>query len=78
MEATPVPRDLLRVQADWCRTYETLGNSTGTVGVAALRRRVLHLSVRILWHPHWAAQENSSAARVELRLQARAMEPRSA
>jgi hypothetical protein len=78
MEATPYPRDLLRVQADWSRTYETLANSTGGFGVTALRRRLLHLSVQILWHPRWAAQENSPAARIELRRQARAMESRSA
>ena len=70
MESSTYPHDLLRAQSDWSRTYAALATTPSTVGTTALRRHLLRLSTRILWHPYWAVRGRSPAARVELRRQA--------
>ncbi|MFD7232105.1 hypothetical protein [Streptomyces sp. NPDC059881] len=63
------PDDLVQAQADWFRTYAALG-APGPRDTAALRRRLLRLSVRVLLHPFWSTGPGRSpAARVELRRQ---------
>ncbi|MFD5571066.1 hypothetical protein [Streptomyces cadmiisoli] len=65
--------DLVRLQADWYRTYTALAVSRPASG-AELRRRLQTLSVRLLWHPYWSGPGRMPAARAELRRQVRAME----
>jgi hypothetical protein len=64
----------MQVQRDWYRTYDALAALPPTVGATALRQRLLLLSSRVVWHPHWSTARSSPAARVELRRQARALE----
>ncbi|MFI0743329.1 hypothetical protein ACH4PU_35440 [Streptomyces sp. NPDC021100] len=53
--------------------YEALTAPRPGASTAALRRRLLRLSVEIQWHPHWSSGPGaSSAGRVELRRLARA------
>ncbi|MFJ2419224.1 hypothetical protein [Streptomyces brevispora] len=49
MEHFPYPADLVQAQREWHATYRTLAE--GPRHAAELRRRLLHLSVRIHWHP---------------------------
>ncbi len=74
MEFAPYPHDLLQAQRDWYRTYNALAALPPPAGTTALRRRLLDLSSRIVWHGHWSAQPSPPAARVELRRLARALE----
>nr|WP_043267132.1 hypothetical protein [Streptomyces sp. CT34] len=78
MAIASYPADLLQAQRDWRRTYEALSVLPPTAGTTALRRRLLLLSSRIVWHQHWSVRRSSPAARVELRRQARALETRAA
>jgi hypothetical protein len=70
MEHAPFPSDLIKLQADWQRTYAALAVPR-PVHTTALRRRLQTLSGQLLWHPYWSVP-GTSAARVELRRQARA------
>ncbi|MGW4249983.1 hypothetical protein [Streptomyces californicus] len=66
MERYPFPPDLVQAQREWHATYRALAD--GSRHAAELRRRLLHLSVWIHWHPHWSTPAGwSCSARVELR-----------
>jgi hypothetical protein len=71
MAAHPaLPHDLVQTQRRWNRTYAELAASR--TDRTELRRRLLRLSSRLLWHPFWKTRAGQSpAARVELRRQAR-------
>ncbi|WP_327328772.1 hypothetical protein OG735_41665 (plasmid) [Streptomyces sp. NBC_01210] len=72
MDASAFPHNLVQAQRDFGATYEALA-APGRHGNTELRRRLLRLSVRILWHPFWTAHPSGApAARIELRRQARA------
>ena len=73
MEHAPFPRDLIKLQVDWQRTYAALAVPC-RVRTTALRRRLQVLSGRLLFHPYWSGPGRMPAARVELRRQARVME----
>ncbi|MEU3433139.1 hypothetical protein [Streptomyces sp. NPDC006863] len=67
MDAIPYPDDLIRAQREWSATYRALA-APRPRHAAELRRRLLHLSVRIECHPFWSTPGGwSTAARVELR-----------
>ncbi|NUK78060.1 hypothetical protein HRW23_11745 [Streptomyces lunaelactis] len=71
MDASAFPDDLVQAQRDFNATYQALA-APGRHGYTELRRRLLRLSVRILWHPFWTAHPaGAPAARIELRRQAR-------
>lgn len=73
MDATDFPDDLVQTQATWNVTYNALAGPRHR-DTTALRRRLLRLSVRLWWHPHWttdAAAGSVPAARTELRQIAR-------
>jgi hypothetical protein len=71
MAQTTFPDDLVQAQEDWNRTYAALAASRPR-STAALRRRLLRLSVRVVCHPFWStAAGQSSACRAELRQLAR-------
>ncbi len=73
MAHTAFPSDLVQTQRDWNRTYARLAGDPAHA--ALLRRRLLWLSSRLLWHPFWRTDPGRSpAARVELRHQARVPE----
>lgn len=72
MEETPFPADLVRLQADWQRTYAALA-APRPVDNTALRRRLHTLSGQLLFHPYWSSSDRLPGARVELRRQARAL-----
>ncbi|MEQ4611438.1 hypothetical protein [Streptomyces sp. B27] len=46
-----------------------VGSAVGidTPRITALRRRLLHLSVRLWWHPYWQSAPSVPAARSALR-----------
>lgn len=70
MANTAFPSDLVQAQRDWNRTYAQLAE--GAPDGTTLRRRLLRLSVRLLWHPFWETERGRSpAARAELRRHAR-------
>ncbi|MFE5301875.1 hypothetical protein [Streptomyces sp. NPDC056632] len=71
MEHYPFPRDLVRTQKAWSATYAALA-AVGNGSTTVLRRRLLHLSVELWWHPFWQTPGAGPAARVELRELARA------
>ncbi|WP_406464698.1 hypothetical protein OH768_52580 [Streptomyces sp. NBC_01622] len=71
MTPTPFPPDLIELQADWQRTYAALA-VPHPAAPTALRRRLHMLSTKLLWHPYFLGPGRTSAARVELRRQARA------
>ncbi|MFB9576161.1 hypothetical protein [Streptomyces yanii] len=71
MEFITFPHELVQAQRDWKSTYQALA-APCLRNRTVLRRRLLHLSARIQWHPFWTADPGrSAAARVELRRQAR-------
>ncbi|WP_327242336.1 hypothetical protein [Streptomyces sp. NBC_01320] len=71
MESITFPHELVQAQRDWNSTYQALA-APCLRNRTVLRRRLLHLSARIQWHPFWASDSGrSTAARVELRRQAR-------
>lgn len=59
----PIPDDLVRMQREWTATYRRLADQPGRT---VLRRRLIHLSVRLHFHPLL----KSAAARTELRRRA--------
>ncbi|MFJ4633492.1 hypothetical protein [Streptomyces sp. NPDC088847] len=68
---TDFPDDLVLTQAAWNATYNALA-APRSRDTAALRRRLLILSVRLWWHPYWGTVPAVPAARSELRQVARA------
>ncbi|QFZ72891.1 hypothetical protein GFH48_06060 [Streptomyces fagopyri] len=75
MEQTPFPRDLVRFQVDWNRTYDALA-APCPVTYAAHRRRLLRLSALLWRHPFWS-RPGGTAARADLRREARLLERQS-
>ncbi|MFJ3365729.1 hypothetical protein [Streptomyces anthocyanicus] len=71
MDATDFPHDLVQTQAAWNATYDALA-APRPRDTTALRRRLLHLSVRLSWHPYWETAPSVPAARSELRQLVRA------
>ncbi|MEU3370054.1 hypothetical protein ABZ734_06105 [Streptomyces sp. NPDC006660] len=72
--ARTFPPDLVQTQRDWMRTYDALAR---TPFRTVLRRRLQLLSCRIASHPYWTTGTGrSTAARTELRRQARSEELR--
>ncbi|MFD5317534.1 hypothetical protein [Streptomyces sp. NPDC127098] len=63
------PDDLVRDQHAWNHAYLQLA-ACQPEEHAVLRRRLLHLSCRIAYHPHWA-RRRSPAGWAELRRHAR-------
>jgi hypothetical protein len=63
-------RTLVQTQAAWNATYDALA-APRPRDTAALRRRLLRLSVRLWWHPYWETAPSVPAARSELRHLAR-------
>ncbi|MEU4029185.1 hypothetical protein AB0F60_23760 [Streptomyces anulatus] len=58
---------MIRAQREWHDVYRALAVPRPR-RATELRRRLLHLSVRIEWHPFWSTPDGwSAAARVELR-----------
>lgn len=73
MVPTTFPPDLIQTQREWIRTYEALARRP--LHTTALRRRLQELSSQLASHPFWDTKAGrASAARVELRRQARAEE----
>lgn len=73
MAQSTFPHDLVQAQRDWARTYAALSRPRPHNNTA-LRRRLLSLSSRVLWHPFWTTPTPSgrpAGGRVELRQQAR-------
>ncbi|MFD4130687.1 hypothetical protein ACFXKK_36730 [Streptomyces globisporus] len=67
MDRFPFPDDLIDAQREWHAAYRALSVPRPR-HATELRRLLLHLSVRIYWHPFWATPAGRSpAARVELR-----------
>ncbi|MEV2208889.1 hypothetical protein AB0E16_26085 [Streptomyces sp. NPDC047970] len=52
------PPDLDRAQDDWHATYRQLAVHPST----ALRRRLIHLSATVVFHPHWQGQRSAGWA----------------
>ena len=71
MDVTDFPDDLVLTQAAWNATYQALA-APRPRDTTALRRRLLHLSVRLWWHPYWETVPSAPTARSELRHLARA------
>jgi hypothetical protein len=69
--ATDFPHDLVQTQSAWNATYDALA-AHRPHDTAALRRRLLSLSVRLWWHPYWETAPSVPAARSELHHLARA------
>ncbi|MFD5199938.1 hypothetical protein ACFWM7_07205 [Streptomyces sp. NPDC058375] len=67
MDPFPYPDDLIHAQREWHAAYRALAVPRPR-HATELRRRLLHLSVRIHWHPFWSTPAGwTPAARVELR-----------
>ncbi|MFE2204531.1 hypothetical protein [Streptomyces rubiginosohelvolus] len=62
MDATAFPDDLVQTQHAWNATYAAL-TAPRPHDSTALRRRLLHLSVRLWWHPYWQTAPSVPAAR---------------
>lgn len=71
MDVKDFPDDLVQTQAAWNATYDALA-APRPRDTAALRRRLLRLSVRLWWHPYWETAPSVPAARSELRQLVRA------
>lgn len=56
MSRVDFPHDLVRLQADWYRTYDALA-APHPARPTALRHRLQVLSARLCWHPYWSRQE---------------------
>ncbi|MFJ2160545.1 hypothetical protein [Streptomyces sp. NPDC087856] len=74
MDVTDFPDDLVLTQVAWNATYIALA-APRSRDTAALRRRLLILSVRLWWHPYWETVPAVPAARSELRRTARVRGP---
>ncbi|MEV7346293.1 hypothetical protein [Streptomyces sp. NPDC093544] len=70
MDSTDLPDDLVQTQHAWNAAYDALA-TTHPRDTTDLRRRLLHLSVRLWWHPYWKTAPSAPAARTELRQLAR-------
>ncbi|MEU0599931.1 hypothetical protein ABZ484_17075 [Streptomyces sp. NPDC006393] len=46
---SPIPSDLAHAQEEWRATYRRLAARPQTVQ----RRRLVHLSMQVLFHPYW-------------------------
>ncbi|MGW4569471.1 hypothetical protein ACWEN3_46600 [Streptomyces sp. NPDC004561] len=53
-----IPDDLALAQEEWHVTYRRLAACPG----AALRRRLIHLSSQVLFHPYWQGQGTAARA----------------
>ena len=60
----------MQTQHAWNATYEGLATPY-LRDTTTLRHRLLHLSVRLWWHPYWNTGPSVPAARTELRQLAR-------
>lgn len=58
------PEDLVAAQRSRAATYEALARP-GTTATTRLRRRLLHLSTAVYFHPSWA-RPRPAAGRAEL------------
>ncbi|MFE5628286.1 hypothetical protein [Streptomyces sp. NPDC056543] len=58
------PDDLVSAQRSWAATYEALARP-GATATTRLRRRLLHLSTAVYFHPYWA-RPRPTAGRAEL------------
>ncbi|MFD9240655.1 hypothetical protein ACFV0D_01705 [Streptomyces sp. NPDC059556] len=65
MRFHPFPDDLVTAQRSWTATYEELARPA-TTRTTLLRRRLLHLSAQVHFHPYWA-HPRPAAGRAELR-----------
>ncbi|MEU7696695.1 hypothetical protein ACF064_34040 [Streptomyces sp. NPDC015492] len=65
MRFHPFPDDLVTAQRSWTDTYEELAHPHAT-HTTRLRRRLLHLSAQVHFHPYWA-HPHPAAGRRELR-----------
>ncbi|MFD4994678.1 hypothetical protein [Streptomyces buecherae] len=72
MRCSAFPEDLVVAQCAWERTYRSLADPANRLRTAALRRRLLVLSVRVWWHPYW--QQAGIGQRAALRSVARELE----
>ncbi|MER7960234.1 hypothetical protein [Streptomyces sp. NPDC096030] len=54
----------MSAQRSWAATYEALARP-GTTATTRLRRRLLHLSTALYFHPYWASPR-PTARRAEL------------
>lgn len=70
MDSTDFPKDLVQMQYAWNAAYEALAAPMPR-DTTALRRRLLLLSVRLWWHPHWKNVPSVPTARADLRQMAR-------
>nr|WP_078875321.1 hypothetical protein [Streptomyces sp. NRRL F-5053] len=66
MDVTDFPEDLMQAQVAWNAIYQALA-APHQRDTTALRRRLLHLSVQLWWHPHWETVPSAPAARSQLR-----------
>ncbi|MFE5618304.1 hypothetical protein [Streptomyces sp. NPDC056524] len=64
MRFHPFPDDLVSAQRSWAATYEALARP-GTTATTRLRRRLLHLSTAVYFHPYWD-RPRTAAGRAEL------------
>ncbi|MFB7395183.1 hypothetical protein [Streptomyces sp. NPDC056191] len=65
MRFHPFPDDLVTAQRSWTATNEELAHPAAT-RTTLLRRRLLHLSTQLHYHPYWA-HPRPAAGRAELR-----------
>ncbi|MEV2258544.1 hypothetical protein AB0J13_07765 [Streptomyces anulatus] len=64
--AQPTVRQDIHAQREWHDTYRALAVPRPR-RATELRRRLLHLSVRLQWHPFWSTAAGTPAARAELK-----------
>ncbi|OEJ29026.1 hypothetical protein AS594_36055 [Streptomyces agglomeratus] len=73
MEQHTYPTDLVQAQIDYHRAYQALAADPYGFHTER-RRRLLHLSAQVLFHPYW--EKTGGRGRLEgLRRQARTLEP---
>lgn len=65
MRHHPFPDDLVTAQEAWTHTYEELARPHPT-DITTLRRRLIHLSVKVYFHPFWTRHAEPSAGRADL------------
>ncbi|GHI53924.1 hypothetical protein Srubr_37700 [Streptomyces rubradiris] len=53
-----IPNDLARAQEEWHTAYRQLAERPHT----ALRRRLLHLSAQVMFHPYWQSRGHGAWA----------------
>jgi hypothetical protein len=52
-----IPNDLARAQEEWHTAYRQLAERPHT----ALRRRLLHLSAQVMFHPYWQSRRHGAS-----------------